>query len=87
MARTSIGSGGWTIEGIAPPTVRAALQTAATSFAVEVSAAPVHAKDEIEGVIAAQARNRGNWRARRAVTVTHTPTLWLMDTFFCRRTR
>ena len=25
---------------------------------------------------------RGNWRARRAVTVTHTPTLWLTDTFF-----
>ena len=33
------------------------IQAAATSFAVEVSAAPVHAKDEIEGVIAAQARN------------------------------
>ena len=37
------------------PSIRAA----ATSFAVEVSAAPVHAKDEIEGVIAAQARNPG----------------------------
>ncbi len=35
------------------------IQAAATSFAVEVSAAPVHAKDEIEGVIAAQARNPG----------------------------
>jgi putative tryptophan/tyrosine transport system substrate-binding protein len=35
------------------------IQSAATSFAVEVSAAPVHAKDEIEGVIAAQARNPG----------------------------
>jgi putative tryptophan/tyrosine transport system substrate-binding protein len=33
------------------------IQTAATSAAIEVSAAPVHAKDEIEGVIAAQARN------------------------------
>jgi len=33
------------------------IQAAATSFAVEVSAAPIHAKDEIEGVIAAQARN------------------------------
>jgi putative ABC transport system substrate-binding protein len=35
------------------------IQAAATSFAIEVSAAPVHAKDEIEGVIAAQARNPG----------------------------
>jgi putative tryptophan/tyrosine transport system substrate-binding protein len=35
------------------------IQTAASSLAVEVSAAPVHAKDEIEGVIAAQARNPG----------------------------
>ena len=35
------------------------IQAAASSFAVEVSAAPVHAKDEIEGVIAAQARNPG----------------------------
>jgi putative ABC transport system substrate-binding protein len=35
------------------------IQAAASSFAVEVSAAPVLAKDEIEGVIAAQARNPG----------------------------
>jgi putative tryptophan/tyrosine transport system substrate-binding protein len=35
------------------------IQAAATSFAVEVSAAPVHAKDEIEGAIAVQARNPG----------------------------
>ena len=35
------------------------IQAAASAFAVEVSAAPVHAKDEIEGVIAAQARNPG----------------------------
>ena len=35
------------------------IQSAASSVAVEVSAAPVHAKDEIEGVIAAQARNPG----------------------------
>ena len=35
------------------------IQAAASSFAVEVRAAPVHAKDEIEGVIAAQARNPG----------------------------
>jgi putative ABC transport system substrate-binding protein len=35
------------------------IQTAASSFAVEVSAAPVQAKDEIEGIIAGQARNPG----------------------------
>ena len=35
------------------------IQAAASSFAVQVSTAPVHAKDEIEGVIAAQARNPG----------------------------
>ena len=35
------------------------IQAAASSFAVEVSAAPVHAKDEIEGVIAAQAHDSG----------------------------
>ena len=35
------------------------IQAAASSFAVEVIAAPVHAKDEIEGVIAAQAHNPG----------------------------
>jgi putative tryptophan/tyrosine transport system substrate-binding protein len=35
------------------------IQAAASSFAVEVSAAPVHAKDEVEGVIAAQARSPG----------------------------
>jgi putative ABC transport system substrate-binding protein len=35
------------------------IQAAAFSFAVQVNAAPVHAKDEIEGVIAAQARNPG----------------------------
>jgi hypothetical protein len=35
------------------------IQAAASSFAVEVSAAPVHAKDEIEGVIAGQARDLG----------------------------
>ena len=33
------------------------VQAAARSFAVQVSTAPFHAKDEIEGVIAAQARN------------------------------
>jgi putative tryptophan/tyrosine transport system substrate-binding protein len=35
------------------------IQAAASSFAVEASNAPVHAKDEIEGVIAAQAHNPG----------------------------
>jgi putative ABC transport system substrate-binding protein len=35
------------------------IQAAASSLAVEARAAPVHAKDEIEGVIAAQARNPG----------------------------
>jgi putative tryptophan/tyrosine transport system substrate-binding protein len=35
------------------------VQAAASSLAVQASAAPVHAKDEIEGVIAAQARNPG----------------------------
>jgi putative tryptophan/tyrosine transport system substrate-binding protein len=34
----------------------ASIQTAASSLAVQASAAPVHAKDEIEGVIAEQAR-------------------------------
>src|SRR5262249_42558839 len=33
------------------------IQTAASSFAVQVSAAPVHSEDEIEGVIAAQGRD------------------------------
>ena len=36
------------------------IQAAASSYAVEVSAAPVHAKDEIEGVIAPQGRNSGS---------------------------
>jgi putative ABC transport system substrate-binding protein len=35
------------------------IQAAAVSFAVQVSATPVHAKDEIEGVMAAQAHNPG----------------------------
>jgi putative ABC transport system substrate-binding protein len=35
------------------------VQAAASSFAVQASAAPVHAKDEIEGVVAAQARSSG----------------------------
>jgi putative ABC transport system substrate-binding protein len=35
------------------------LQAAARSFAVQASNAPIHTKDEIEGVIAAQARNPG----------------------------
>jgi putative tryptophan/tyrosine transport system substrate-binding protein len=36
------------------------IQAAASSFSVEVSTAPVHTKDEIEGVIAAQARSPGS---------------------------
>ena len=36
------------------------IQAAASSFAVEVSTAPVHTKDEVEGVIAAQARSPGS---------------------------
>jgi len=35
------------------------IQAAALSFGVQVNAAPVHAKDEIEGVIAAQTRDPG----------------------------
>jgi putative tryptophan/tyrosine transport system substrate-binding protein len=35
------------------------IQAAASSFSVEANTAPVHARDEIEGVIAAQARNPG----------------------------
>src|SRR5262249_120857 len=35
------------------------IQAAAFSFAVQVNAAPVHAKDEIEGVIAPQQRDPG----------------------------
>jgi putative tryptophan/tyrosine transport system substrate-binding protein len=35
------------------------IQAAASSFAVAATTAPVHAKDEIEGVIAAQARDPG----------------------------
>jgi putative ABC transport system substrate-binding protein len=36
------------------------VQAAASALSVEVSATPVHAKDEVEGVIAAQARNQGS---------------------------
>ena len=35
------------------------IQAAASSLAIQISNAPVHAKDKIEGVIAAQARNPG----------------------------
>jgi putative ABC transport system substrate-binding protein len=35
------------------------IQATASTFAIEASAAPVHAKDEIEGVIVRQARNPG----------------------------
>ena len=43
----------------APQFLMPSIQAAAASFAVEVSATPVHAKEEIEGVIAAHARNPG----------------------------
>jgi putative ABC transport system substrate-binding protein len=43
----------------ADPILKPSIQAAASSFAVQASAAPVHAKDEIEGVIAAQARDPG----------------------------
>ncbi|MFZ0350282.1 MAG: ABC transporter substrate binding protein [Pseudolabrys sp.] len=36
------------------------VQAAAEAAGVEVNATPVHVKDEIEGVIAAQARDQGN---------------------------
>ena len=36
------------------------VQAAASALGVEVNATPVHAKDEIEGVIAAQARDQGS---------------------------
>ena len=42
------------------------LQAAARSFAVQASTAPFHTKDEIEGVIAAQARESGWWPHRAA---------------------
>ena len=40
-------------------TFMSSIQAAASSFAIQVSATPVHGKDEIEGVIAAQARDPG----------------------------
>jgi len=42
-----------------PQSFMPSIQAAASSFAIQASAAPVHASDEIEGVIAAQARNPG----------------------------
>jgi putative tryptophan/tyrosine transport system substrate-binding protein len=42
---------------VAPQLFISSIQAAASSLAVEASAAPVHVKDEIEGIIAAQARN------------------------------
>jgi putative ABC transport system substrate-binding protein len=43
----------------APQFYMPSIQAAASSFAVETSIAPVHTRDEIAGVIAAQARNPG----------------------------
>ena len=44
---------------VAPQFFSSSIQDAASSLAVQASAAPVHAKEEIEGVIAAQAHNPG----------------------------
>jgi putative ABC transport system substrate-binding protein len=44
---------------VAPQLFISSIEAAASPLAVQVSAAPVHEKDEIEGVIAAQARNPG----------------------------
>jgi putative ABC transport system substrate-binding protein len=45
----------------APPleVYMSSIQAAASSFGIEVTAAPVHTKDEIEGIVAAQARSPG----------------------------
>jgi putative ABC transport system substrate-binding protein len=43
----------------APPRYMPSVQAAASSLVIEASTAPVHARDEIEGVIAAQARKSG----------------------------
>jgi putative ABC transport system substrate-binding protein len=43
----------------APPSYMSSIPAAASSFAVAATTAPVHARDEIEGVIAAQARDPG----------------------------
>jgi putative tryptophan/tyrosine transport system substrate-binding protein len=42
-----------------PQFFRSSIQNAASSMAVQLIDAPFHAKDEIEGIIAAQARNPG----------------------------
>jgi len=47
------------------------VQTAASSIAVQASAAPVHAKDEIEGVIAAQSAHSGLRSHRDAGSIQH----------------
>jgi putative tryptophan/tyrosine transport system substrate-binding protein len=44
---------------VAPQLFISSIQAAASSLAVQASTAPVHVKDEIEGVITAQARNPG----------------------------
>jgi putative tryptophan/tyrosine transport system substrate-binding protein len=44
---------------VVPKLFISSIQAAASPLAVEVSAAPVHARDEIEGVIATQARDPG----------------------------
>jgi putative tryptophan/tyrosine transport system substrate-binding protein len=42
-----------------PQFFTSSIREAASSLAIEATAAPFHAKDEIEGIIAAQARNPG----------------------------
>jgi hypothetical protein len=45
---------------VPPKIYMPSIQAAASTSGVEVNATPVHAKDEIEGVIAAQAREQGS---------------------------
>ncbi len=46
------------------------IQAAVSSLAVQASAAPVYGKEEIEGAIAAQARNPGNLKTAKALGLT-----------------
>jgi putative tryptophan/tyrosine transport system substrate-binding protein len=75
------------------------IQGAASSFAVQVTAAPVHAKEEIEGVIAALARRQGsalivmpdgfnlaNRELIIALAARHVvPTIYFNSAFFAKR--
>jgi hypothetical protein len=46
-------------DSLTAPTLHASIQAAASSLAIQANAVPVHAKDEIESVLAEQARNPG----------------------------